>query len=104
MIALIPLMNLSLPPNLFTMLSYIEGPLQFNFMDKTGIGARLFGLNPESDVYPAYSDNFAQFGYDSNLTVLLVQDMIVYLLIFIIGSSLTIGLLKTKALKRFHII
>jgi hypothetical protein len=49
MIALIPLMNLSLPPNLFTMLSYIEGPLQFNFMDKTGIGARLFGLNPDSD-------------------------------------------------------
>jgi hypothetical protein len=32
MVALMPLMNLSLPPNLMKMLNYIAGPLSFNYL------------------------------------------------------------------------
>ena len=57
MIALIPLMNLSLPSNLQTMLNYIAGPLSFNFLDNADFGEWLFNIDSDTalDDYPAYN-------------------------------------------------
>lgn len=90
MIALIPLMNLSLPPNLLKMLSYIAGPLSFNYLQETNLAPFLFHLDPSKYKYPTYNQAFSDFGFDTSLAVLNLQDTVVYLTIFILGFPLTL--------------
>jgi hypothetical protein len=94
MVALMPLMNLSLPPNLMKMLNYIAGPLSFNYLSQTNLATFLFRLDPTQTAYPQYNEVFTDFGFDTSLAVLNLQDTVVYLTIFILGLPFTLLLLK----------
>ena len=99
MVALMPLMNLSLPPNLLKMLNYIAGPLSFNYLSQTNLALYLFQLDPDQIAYPQYNELFTDFGFDTSLAVLNLQDTVVYLTIFILGLPLTYLLVKLPKVK-----
>lgn len=107
LIALIPLMGLSLPPNLQTMLNYIAGPLSFNFLERADFGLWLFALNETlaADDYPAYNTVFSEYGYESSLAVLNLQDTVIYIFVFVIVLPLTLLLVSLRGLRqRFRMV
>ena len=54
----------------------------------------LFRLEPDQTAYPHYNEVFTDFGFETSLAVLNLQDTVVYLTIFILGLPLTLLLLK----------
>lgn len=87
-------MNLTIPPNLATLLNYISGPLSFNYLQATNFVPWLFNLDSDENEYPMYNDWFTEFGFDTTIAALNLQDTVIYLLIFIIGLPLTVVLIN----------
>ncbi len=90
-------MNLSVPPNLFTMLSYIAGPLSFNFLSEVNLVKYIFLIDPEGE-YSYFNEVFSEFGFSSNLAPLNLQDTVVYLAIYIVMTPVTLILLSIRCL------
>ena len=97
-------MNLSIPPNLYMILSLISGPLSFNYWQATNFAPWLFNLDPDGDGYSTYNDNFASFGFDTNLAALNLQDTIIFITMFVMGVPITLLIVKIKCLQKFKII
>ena len=94
MVALISLMNLSIPPNLYSLLNYIEAPMSFNQLQINSFAPWLFGLDPANQKYGNYTDNFSEQGFDTNIVVLNLGDTMIYLAIFIIGMPFSLMVLR----------
>lgn len=101
LIALIPLMGLTLPSNLQTMLNYIAGPLSFNFLESASFGVWLFNLDEDTaeEDYPAYNTVFSEYGYDSSLAVLNLEDTAIYLFLFVVLLPLSLAVVNMRGLK-----
>ena len=93
-------MNIAVPPNLFVMLSYIAGPLSFNFFQLTNFAPWLFRLNASAE-YDEISDKFTQFGFSNSLAALNLQDTIVYLAIFLVMAPIAFLLSIIPFLHKF---
>ncbi|TNV74445.1 hypothetical protein FGO68_gene13513 [Halteria grandinella] len=81
LISFLPLMNLDLPPNMYYVLSLINGPMQFKLFDSDGMTSSLFRLENLSDGEP-YNELFNEFGYTSNIAVLNLDNTFYILLLF----------------------
>ena len=103
MVALIPLMNLSIAPNLYALLGYFSGPLSFNYWDQTHFAEKVFQLDPDNSNYTSYSENFADFGFDTNLAALSLQDTLIYLSFCIIGTPFTLLVVRMKFLHKYKV-
>ena len=61
-------MSISLPPNLYALLSYIEGPLSFDFLSETNLALKIFNLDTANTTdYEAFNTAFSEFGIDTKL-------------------------------------
>lgn len=82
------------------MLNYIAGPLSFNFLENANFGVWLFNLDEDTagEDYPAYNTVFSEYGYDSTLAVLNLQDTVIYLFIFVVLLPFAFATVKMKRL------
>ncbi|TNV82092.1 hypothetical protein FGO68_gene4387 [Halteria grandinella] len=102
LLSMVPLMNLSLPPNLAIFLNYISGPLSFNYLSATGFAQWLFKV-PEDSEQPVWSSCFEEFGMDTNLSSVLLEDTVVYVAIIVVGMPFTFAIGKFFLVKRFKL-
>lgn len=75
-----PLMKIQLPQNLFYVLSLINGPMQFNLIDTDGMTKAIFDISKDSNL--TYNNEFSNFGFNSNLTLLNLNSTLYYLMLF----------------------
>lgn len=62
------------------MLSLINGPMQFNLLNTDGLTKDIFGISIENNL--TYSDEFSNFGFNSNLALLNLNSTLYYLMLF----------------------
>ena len=79
-----------MPPNLYALLGYIEGPLSFNYLEKTNFALKIFNLDTNTTGYEPYNDVFADYGRDTMLAAVNMQDTVIYVAIFIFGFPTTL--------------
>jgi hypothetical protein len=60
-------MNVAVPANLYALLSYIEGPLSFNYLEQTNLALMIFNIDTDSTEYLPYNEVFADYGRDTRL-------------------------------------
>ena len=60
-------MGVSVPPNLYAMLSYIEGPLSFNYLEESSVALKIFNIDTDTGDYQAYNEVFEGYGWDTKL-------------------------------------
>ena len=80
LISYMPLMKMQLPTNLFYVLSLINGPIQFNLVNSDDLTKSIFDISDDSNL--TYSEEFAKFGFNSNLAVLNLNNTFYYLMFF----------------------
>lgn len=103
LVTLIPLMGVSLPPNLYALLSYISGPLSFNYLEESNLALKIFNLDPDEGDYEGYNEVFSGFGFQTKLAAVNLQDTVIYAAIFIFGFPFTLALQRIPFIKRFRI-
>ena len=89
LISYLPLLNLNIPSNLYYVLSLINGPLQFRLINTDPYTMQMFGIsmfsssptsvNGETDWF---NQLFNNFGYNSNLSILNLNNTFYLILIF----------------------
>ena len=84
LISHLPLLQLSIPSNLYYFFQLVVGSLKFDYLFSTDLLRNSFGLKED---YPAYSENFNFFGYDSSLAI---QNMGFNTFILLVSPALVI--------------
>ncbi|CDW83265.1 UNKNOWN [Stylonychia lemnae] len=97
LISYLPLLNINIPANLYLLLSLIQGPLQFNFINTQDLTQEMFQID-DLDNKPSLNDRFDNYGYSNNLAIINLQMSFYYLLCF---PMQFLVIYFTKSLSRF---
>lgn len=89
-------MNVAMPANLYALLGYIEGPLSFNYLEETNLALKIFNIDTNTTEYEPFNYVFAEYGRDTKLAAVNMQDTVIFVAIFIFGLP------TTWILRRFH--
>lgn len=96
-------MNIAMPANLYALLSYIEGPLSFNYLEQTNLALMIFNIDTNTTEYEPFNDVFADYGRDTKLAAVNMQDTVIFVAIFIFGLPTTWILRRFQFFSKFRI-